>query len=153
MLGSDVSEFDLPDRIKDINIYAKGWSYAKVADLQAEFLLDLWDGRDAYDGGSLKLWQVRRHHYVVLWFQGSRTYSRTISMKFDCRLVALVPLSTLSHGHMLNAVVAKRYETYFRETMEKLMNGEWATPYWWEDADAIRSFEKNLERLGYVRPS
>ena len=77
-------------------------------------------------------------------------------MNFDCRLVALVPLSVPSHGKMLNAIVAKKYETYFRETMEKLMNGEWATPYWWTEFpggdDAIRHFEENLERLGYVRP-
>ena len=58
-------------------------------------------------------------------------------MKFDCRLVAQVPLSDRSHGLMRSTEVAKEYEIYFKETLEKLMNGEWTTPYWWEDADAI----------------
>lgn len=51
-----------------------------------------------------------------------------------------------------NRAHADRYAGYFKEIMEKLMRGEWAVPYWWEDPDGIRHFEESLLRLGFVKP-
>jgi hypothetical protein len=78
-------------------------------------------------------------------------------IKYDCRLVAQVPLSLSTHNMMSNRANADRYAGYFKNIMEKLMRGEWATPNWWlEDSingpKRIKSFEENLLRLGFVKP-
>lgn len=132
------------------------WEKPSMTALQIKLLLDLWDGRDALTGERLRdengnlLERVERHHYEVL----AIVDGKIIFIKYDCRLVAQVPLSKSSHGKMKSVANADRYAGYFKNVMEKLMRGEWATPYWWEktNPEALGSFEENLLRLGYVKP-
>jgi len=131
------------------------WGNPSMTALQIKLLLDLWDGRDALTGKLLRdengnlLEKVSRHHYEVLAIYDGKI----IFIKYDCRLVAQVPLSRSSHGKMKNAAKAREYSGYFKKVMEKLMRGEWATPDWWEDPRDIKSFEENLIKLGFVKPN
>lgn len=131
-----------------------GANWNSVTYLQKRLLLEIWDGRDARTGESLGGKTVIRHHYEILGIFGSDI----IFMKYDCRLMAQVPLSEDSHGKIKVRDDAKDYAKKFKGIMEKLMRGEWATPDWWlkesKDGEArIKSFEQNLLRLGFVRPN
>lgn len=142
------------DKIDDMNKYCatpnNNWlQNPNIKQMQRELLLTLWADRDALTGELLKLVDSRRHHYRILYKLGSRIGY----IKFDCRLQALVPLSVASHGAMNDASNAKKYEEYFKEIMENLMKGEWAIPYWWQNLADIKEFEKNLLRLGFVKPT
>ena len=131
------------------------WRNPNTIEVQTDLMLELWDGRDAHNGerlvdedGNLLVRRINRHHYRILFIRGIKV----VYIKFDCRLQAQVPLSDASHNKMKKATMAKRYAANFERIIEKLMRGEWATPNWWRDPAAIKSFEKNLLRLGFVKP-
>jgi len=143
--------------IKAINKYCTlpnaMWESPKIAAVQSDLLSELWDGRDAHTGKPLST--VVRHHYTIIYWDGNKVGY----IKYDCRLVALVPLSQSSHLKMLtsSAEAIREYEANFKGVMESLMKGVWAVPEWWRKlpggVDNIKSFEDNLIRLGFVKPT
>ncbi|TKJ18246.1 MAG: hypothetical protein CEE43_18470 [Promethearchaeota archaeon Loki_b32] len=141
--------------IKAINKYCTMpnamWKSPRIAAVQSDLLSELWDGRDAHTGKPLST--VVRHHYTIIYWDGNKVGY----IKYDCRLVALVPLSQSSHLMMLtsSAKAIREYEANFKRVMENLMNGIWDVPTWWkrENPKALKSFEENLLRLGYVKPT
>jgi hypothetical protein len=153
-----MTQEEYKDALEEMNQYSKGHhaSWRSVVDLQTALLLELWDGRDALTGKKLVsengdlLETVIRHHYEIIGYDGRDP----IFMKFDCRLMAQVPLSDPSHGVVKQVVDSnpQKYADNFKKIMEKLMRGEWATPDWWRDPDDIKKFETNLVNLGFVRP-
>ena len=125
------------------------WKSKKNTAVQSDLLSELWDSRDAHTGKPSST--VIRHHYTVLYWDGSKVGY----IKYDCRLVALVPLSRSSHLIMTtsSAKAIKEYEANFKRVMENLMKGVWDVPDWWTNLDYKKSFEKNLLRLGYIKPT
>jgi hypothetical protein len=156
-----MTQEEYKDALEEMNQYSKGHhaSWRSVVDLQTALLLELWDGRDALTGKKLVsengdlLETVIRHHYEIIGYDGRDP----IFMKFDCRLMAQVPLCVDSHGKVNVRQNAGTISTMFKEVMEKLMRGEWATPDWWSKIpggnERLVSFERNLLRLGFIKPN
>ncbi|KKK49728.1 hypothetical protein LCGC14_3132130, partial [marine sediment metagenome] len=146
--------------VEKINQYftGRGASWISALNKQTQLLLVLWDGRDALTGiklideDGILLENIVRHHYEILYFEGRKPRF----IKFDCRLEAQVPLNGDSHGRVKASGAGENPQNYadlFRDIMEKLMRGEWATPRWWKNSVALRSFEGNLIRLGFTKPT